>query len=101
MELSKATHGDETCRPRSLPGRAGEGRQNQPATLTNRQRDDNPKKQIGRASSSLREFLWLAHEGSKDPVGCQGEGPRAGRPGRQLEAEAAIVHIRDLLESIL
>ena len=43
----------------------------------------------GENNKALKEVaLELAHDGSKDPIGCQGEGPRAGRPGRQLEAEA-------------
>jgi len=37
----------------------------------------------GENNKALKEVaLELAHEGSKDPVGCQGEGPRA-RKARQ------------------
>lgn len=33
----------------------------------------------GENNKALKEVaLELAHEGGKDPVGCQGEGPRAG-----------------------
>ena len=33
----------------------------------------------GENNKALKEVaLELAHDGSKDPIGCQGEGPRAG-----------------------
>jgi len=39
---------DEICRPGPYSLGVGQGRQNQPVILTNRQRDDNPKRLISR-----------------------------------------------------